>query len=191
MIVIIGMGALGSHALLALRDVGSHNQIRVGDFDFIEMKNCASQFHTKLGLRKNKALAIRDALNGLFGVKVEANTNRVTPDNAETILKGADLVIDCTDNGTARRTIAAASKRLGIPLLHGAMNLEGDFARIIWDELFVVDDETPGQATCEDGAHLPFHMLAGSWIAVVAQTFLQTGKRMSIQITPSSFVRLS
>lgn len=188
-IIIIGVGALGSHLALFGRNLGT---IKVVDFDRIESKNILSQFHTVMGKGQNKAVALQRAFQGLFGIKVDTNTNRLTADNANAILAGADLVIDCTDNAEARRVIRDFVRAKGIPCLHGALSANGDFARIVWDEHFIADEEgTPGQATCEDGANLPFHGVAAANMAVVAQGFLNTGKKVSLQIMPNAVVRLT
>ena len=188
-IVIIGVGALGSHLALFGRNLGT---LKVVDFDKIEAKNVLSQFHTSMGKGRNKAQAIQQAFQGLFGIKVDANVNRVTRDNVAAILGGADLIVDCTDNAEARRVISGYVRTVGVPCLHGALSAEGDFARIVWNEHFVADEEgAPGQATCEDGVNLPFHGLAAANMAVVVQKFLKDGKKISLQVLPTAVVRLA
>lgn len=188
-IVIIGVGALGSHLALFARNLGD---LKVVDMDRIESKNILSQFHTAMGKGQNKAQATQKAFQGLFGLKIEANTNKVTKDNAAAILGRPDLIVDCTDNLEARKVIQDYVRQRGIPCLHGAMTADGTFARIVWDSDFVGDAEgTPGQATCEDGANLPFHGLAAANLAVVVQTYLKTGKKVSLQVMPNAVVRLS
>ena len=189
-VVIIGVGALGSHLALFARNW--NHPLRVVDFDHIETKNVLSQFHSKMGMGKNKAQGIQQALQGLFGIKVEAIPHRLTEDNSKVLLGGAALVIDCTDNGAARRCIKAFVRKNNIPCLHGCLSADGQFAQVIWDEIFEEDDEgTPGQATCEDGANLPFHALAAAQLAVVAQMFLSTGTRRSLMLLPDKTVRLA
>jgi hypothetical protein len=61
---------------------------------------------------------------------------------------------------------------------------------VVWSEVFTPDAETPGQATCEDGEMLPFFGIAGGLIAMVAQQFLQDGKRINLQATPFGVVRI-
>lgn len=188
-IVIIGVGALGSHLALFGRNLGD---IKVVDFDSIESKNILSQFHTNLGKGTKKAQAIQKAFQGLFGIKVEANTNKVTKDNAAAVLGVPDLIVDCTDNIEARKVITDYVRSKGIPCLHGAMTADGTFARVIWNEVFVPDAEgAPGQATCEDGENLPFHGLAAAQLAVVVQRFLRKGDRQSFQVSPAGAIRLT
>lgn len=189
-VVIVGVGALGSHLALLARNW--KNPLRIVDFDRIEQKNTQSQFHSKMGLGKNKAQALQQALQGLFGVKVEAIPHKLADDNAENLLKSVALVIDCTDNAAARRVIQKHVRKHSIPCLHGALSADGIFGRIVWDELFVADEEgKEGQATCEDGEQLPMFALAAAQVAVVAQRFLKDGTRQSFQVMPTGIVRLA
>ena len=188
-IVIVGVGALGSHTAMFLRNVGNLTFV---DHDRTEAKNILSQFHTKMGSGKNKALGLQQALLGLFGVKAEAVPHRLVPDNAEAILGSAGLVIDCTDNAAARRCIQTYVRSKNIPCLHGCLSLDGQFARVIWDDIFKEDEEgIEGQATCEDGQNLPFHALAGAQIAIVAQRFLKTGVRTSLMLLPDKIIQIA
>ena len=186
-ITIIGLGALGSHAAIALRNVGG---LKLVDFDRVEQKNTLSQFHTKMGQGRNKAQAIAQAMQGFWGVKVETVPHKVTDDNAEVILGGSDLVLDCTDNIAARTCIKGFCDAKSIPLLHAAMSADGTFAQVVWTEDFEADAETGDGATCEDGENLPFHLLVGSFIAQTAKDFLDKGRKRNFQISPSGVIRV-
>jgi molybdopterin/thiamine biosynthesis adenylyltransferase len=189
-IVIVGAGALGSHVVLLARNWKS--LLCIIDFDKIETKNTQSQFHSRMGLGKNKAQALQQALQGLFGVKVEAIPHKLMDDNVENLLKSAALVIDCTDNAAARRVIQKHIRKHNIPCLHGALSADGIFGRVVWDEHFVADEEgKEGQATCEDGEQLPMFALAAAQMAVVAQRFLKDGIKQSFQVMPIGIVRLA
>jgi molybdopterin/thiamine biosynthesis adenylyltransferase len=179
-ITLIGLGALGSHAALALRNVG---HLKLVDFDLVEQKNTLAQFHTKMSLRRNKAQAMQQAMLGLWGLKVEVVPHKVTDDNVAVILAGSDLVIDATDNIAARACIKGYCEEAGLPLLHGAMSQDGTFAQVVWTEEFEVE-AGEGGATCEDGENLPFHVLVGAYIAQVAKDFFDKGKRRNFQVTP-------
>jgi len=188
-IVLIGVGALGSHAALFLRNLGD---LRVCDMDRIEPKNILSQFHSTMGKGRNKAFSLQQTFAGLFGVRVEANSNQLTSLNAEQVFRDADLIVDCTDNLAARQTIQQYASQAAIPCLHGAISADGTFARIVWTEHFVGDHEgLPGQATCEDGANLPFHGAVGAQIALTAQRYLRDQQKHSYQMTPNSLLRIS
>jgi adenylyltransferase/sulfurtransferase len=190
MITIVGAGALGSHVALFLRN--SAHQMEIIDFDRVEKKNLQAQFHTALGVGRNKAQALSQSLAGMFLVKTYPNPHKLTDDNAKTLLEGMDLIIDCTDNIAARIAIYTWSRILDTPCLHGCLSANGDFARVIWSEDFAPDAEgEEGEATCEDGEALPFIGFAASFIALEAQRFLETRNKMSYQLTPAGTTRLT
>jgi len=202
-VVIVGVGALGSHVVLAARNWPV--QLVVVDFDKVEAKNLASQFHSEMGKGKNKAMAMQQALQGLYKVKLEAVSSKLAVGNHEKLLGNADLVIDCTDNFEARNLIQSYCCRYVVdlttdptksltsvvPCLHGCLSADGTCARAIWTEEFRPDSGGVGGATCEDGQNLPFHVMAGGMIARAAQVFLEKGVKQSFQLTPFSLIRLS
>lgn len=186
-VVVLGVGALGSHVVQNLRSCGA--TLRIVDFDRIESKNVASQFHGKPNVGKNKAQSLAQTMNFLFGVKVDTVPHRLVEDNVSTLLTGADLVIECFDNGASRRLVQGFVRKHDIPCLHGAVDANGSFGRVIWDEAFVIDDEpATGAATCEDGEHLPFIAIVSSYLARAAQVFLKTGKKPGFSILPTGTI---
>jgi len=195
-IVIVGVGALGSHAVLFLRGMGlergagAHEIVAI-DFDRVEQKNTLAQFHSKSTVGKNKALSLQQSISFLFGVRISAVPHQLTRDNAKVLLGGAALVIDCLDNGASRRIVQTFVRELSIPCLHGALAAHGGVGRVVWDDKFQIDENDGGAATCEDGAHLPFIGLVSAHIARAAQQFLATGQQLSFQVfarSPSTFV---
>jgi hypothetical protein len=202
-VIIVGAGALGSHVVLCARNW--EVDLALIDFDRTEAKNVQSQFHTEMGRGKNKARAIQAAMLSLYKVKLDAITSKLERSNHEVLLARADLVIDCTDNFEARNLIqgfccrcvadmtADPSKPFEsiVACLHGCLSADGTVARAVWTEYFKPDAGGNGAATCEDGANLPFHVLAGAMIAQVAQHFLNTGVKQSWQLTPFSLIRLT
>ena len=189
-VVIVGVGALGSHLALLARNWGE--RLRLVDFDRVEQKNVQAQFHSRMGLGRNKAQALQQALQGLFALKVEALPRRLEDNNAAQLLGGAALVIDCTDNAEARRLIQGYVREHEVACLHVALSADGTFARVIWDEHFVADEEDEaGQATCEGGEQLAFFAMTAAVLAMAAQSFLAEGRRASFQLTPESLTRLA
>ncbi len=85
-IVIVGVGALGSEVVQFLRNVEA--TIKVIDDDRVESKNIQSQFYGKPGLGKPKVLALAGAMDLLFGVKLQTNSNRLVENNAQQLLGG-------------------------------------------------------------------------------------------------------
>jgi len=184
LITIVGCGALGSHLVQFLRNEKA--TFKVVDFDRVEQRNVLSQFHSKPNVGKLKVESLKQAMQFLYGVKIETNSNKLVQDNVDKLLGGSDLVIDCLDNGAARRLVQGFVRKHGIPCLHGALAPDGGFGRCIWDESFVIDDESgAGAATCEDGAFLPFIALVSAYLARAAQVFLATGKRNGYSVSPA------
>lgn len=189
-ITIVGVGALGSHLVLLSRNWKVN--VRVVDFDRVESKNTQSQFHTAMGQGKNKAKALQAAMQGMFKKQIQAMSSKLEDNNRIPLLSESDLIIDCTDNFKARTIIQDYCKEYRVDCLHGCLSAAGDLARVVWSEHFVPDQEgEEGEATCEDGQNLPFHVLASAMIAQVVQRYLEEGKKQSWQITPYSVVRLT
>lgn len=186
-VVIVGVGALGSHVVQFLRNEAA---LRIIDFDRVEQKNVLAQFHSKPSVGKNKVQSVQQTMQFLFGLKVEGVPHKLVADNAKEILAKADLVIDCLDNGASRTVVQQHVRATGIPCLHGALAADGGYGRVAWDESFVIDYEGgPGAATCEGGEHLPFIGIVSAYIARAAQVFLKDGRKIGFEISPVSVIR--
>jgi molybdopterin/thiamine biosynthesis adenylyltransferase len=181
-IVIVGVGALGSHLVLSARNLAA--QFVVVDFDRVEQKNVLSQFHTKMGVGRNKAQALQQSMQGLFGLRLEAVPHRLTEDNARALLDRADVAVDCVDHAPTRTLIQRVAAERGIPCLHGALAADGAYARVMWDPAFTVDAGGDGVATCEDGEHLPFIALVAAKMAHALARFLKDGVQESAHVRP-------
>lgn len=183
MIVVVGVGALGSHLVQFIRN--EQVAIKVIDFDRVEQKNVRSQFHGRPGVGKNKVAALQQTMDFLFKRQLVTIGHKLVPENIEVLLKDAALVVDCLDNGAARRLVQGYVRAHGLPCLHGALAPGGEFGRSIWDEQFVVDDESAAHAaTCEDGEFLPFIALTAAYMARSVQLFLEEGKKIGFSISP-------
>jgi hypothetical protein len=196
-VVIVGAGALGSHTAMLLR---GEAELKVIDFDRIEQKNVLAQFHAKTLVGKNKAEALKQTMNFLWGTKVEAIPHKLTSENARQMLLSAKLVIDCLDNAEGRFAIrnairvAKTSTPTGgvhldvkpsedrVACLHGALSAGGELGRVVWDDHFTIDSASEGAATCEGGEHLPFIAMTASYLAYAAQQFLRHGKKTSYHV---------
>ncbi len=186
-VTIVGVGALGSHVAQFLRNEA---ELRVIDFDRVEAKNILSQFHGKPGGGKLKVEALKGAMQFLWGTKIHAIPTKLELNNAFVLMRDSDLIIDCLDNGEARRVVQRFARENDAKpaALHGALAADGAFGRVIWDEHFVIDDESVGAPTCEDGEHLPFIVMVSSLIAQSAKVFLKTGKKLGWSIAPTNIV---
>jgi molybdopterin/thiamine biosynthesis adenylyltransferase len=194
-IVIVGVGALGANAVMLLRNVEA--TFKVIDDDRVEAKNVQSQFHSKPSIGKLKTQSLQSTMSFLFGTKIESVPQRLVEDNVYQLLGAPDLVIDCLDNAASRRVIQAyVRKPMGtglsnIPCLHAAVDANGNFGRVCWDEMFVIDEEDgKGAPTCENGEHLPFLSIVSAHIAHAAKEFLSKGVRLGYQISPGGTIRI-
>lgn len=182
-VTVIGVGALGSHVVAFLRNEDA--RLRVIDFDRVEQKNTASQFHGKPSVGKSKVHSLQQTVMLLWGMKLDPIPHKLTKENDEQLLGRSDLLIDCLDNANARCIVQAYARRTHTPCVHGALAAEGTFGRVIWDESFEIDDEgAAGAATCENGDHLPFIAITSSVLAHAAKTFLRAGTKTGYTIHP-------
>ena len=185
-----GVGALGSTAVQYLRNVDA--ELRLVDFDRVESKTLAAQWFVKQSVGKNKAEAVRLQLANFFGAKAEAMGVRLGEHNAAQLLAGCALAVDCFDNADSRLMLSAAARAASIPLVHAALAADGTFGMVRWDERFQPDrEDTPGQATCEGGEHLPMIGLVGATVARAIQDFWKTGEQRDYLVSLSGVVRTS
>jgi len=182
-LTIVGCGALGSHLVQFLRNEDA--EIHVIDFDRVEQKNTQSQFHSIGQVRKLKVEALKQTMGFLYKREIKTNSNKLVANNVHALLAASDLIIDCLDNGEARRLVQDYSRAHAVACVHGALAPGGEFGRVTWDEHFVIDDEAgAGVATCEDGAHLPFITLTAAYLARVVQVYLKSNRKVGYQVTP-------
>lgn len=209
-VTVVGVGALGSHFVQFMRS--EDVEFKLIDFDRVEQKNTLSQFHGKPGVGKLKVQSFQSTFQLLWGKKVEINTNKLTAENVHQLLSGADLIVDCLDNAEARRVVqnyvrlpsgiavnlkvsvskgvvAETGTSIMTPCLHGAVDGEGSFGRVVWDEGFVIDSgSAPGTPTCEDGDNLPFIASVAAYMARSCQAFLRQAVRIGYQISPGGVI---
>ena len=187
-VTVVGLGALGSHFVQFLRSESV--EFKLIDFDRVEQKNTLSQFHGKPGVGKLKVQSFEQTVRLLWPtLKVGSVPHKLTGENDDQLLSGADLVVDCLDNADARRIVQGFVRRAHIPCVHGAVDGEGSFGRVVWDEGFVIDSgSAPGTPTCEDGEHLPFIASVAAYLARSVQGFLRKGVKHGFQISPGGVV---
>jgi len=121
-IVLLGAGGLGSPAALYLAAAGV-GRLTLIDDDRVERSNLHRQvIHADARVGMAKTESARIALAALNPrVRFEARTERLRADNVERLLEGHDLVIDGADNFPARYLLAAATRRLAMPMVYGAV----------------------------------------------------------------------
>jgi molybdopterin-synthase adenylyltransferase len=122
-VAVVGCGALGS--------VLSETMVRAGvgaltviDRDFVEESNLQRQSlfdEADVALGQPKAAAAETHLRALNSeVEVRGVVTDLVPDNAGSLLAGADLVLDGTDNFETRFLLNDVCVRAGIPWVYGA-----------------------------------------------------------------------
>ena len=121
-IVVLGAGGLGSPALLYLAAAGV-GHITLIDDDRVERSNLHRQVvHNDARVGMGKAESARMtmmALNPRISVKVVAD--RLRADNVEALIRDHDVVIDGADNFATRYLLAAATRRLRLPMVYAAI----------------------------------------------------------------------
>ena len=121
-VLVIGAGGLGCPVLQYLNAAGV-GTIGVADFDIVERSNLHRQIlfgHAALG--KNKAEAAKSQLsqNNPYTV-INCYAKGIDPKNAVEIIHQYDIIVDCTDNFTARYLVNDACVFLSKPLVYGAV----------------------------------------------------------------------
>lgn len=125
--LVIGLGGLGSPAALYLAAAGVGSLVLV-DHDRVDVSNLQRQIihdQTSIGDAKVESAARRiAALNP--ETRVETIASRLSGDELDAAVAGADVVLDGTDNFAARYAINAACVHAETPLVSGAaIRLEG------------------------------------------------------------------
>ncbi|MBY5991745.1 HesA/MoeB/ThiF family protein [Ferrimonas balearica] len=120
-VLILGLGGLGCPAIQYLAGAGV-GRLRLVDGDTVSLSNLPRQtLYSPAQVGQGKAQAAKAWVTAHNGrLDVEAIDRMATPAQLPALLKGVDLVLDCTDNLTTRHAINAACYRAGIPLVSGA-----------------------------------------------------------------------
>ena len=187
-VTIVGVGALGSHLVQLLRS--EEVDLTIIDFDRVEMKNVASQFHFKTSAGKNKASSLKQAMQFAYGRKIKSVGHKLTADNVSQLLGDANVLVDCLDNAEARNLVQVFAKQTGTACVHGALAAGGSFGQVLWTENFKADEAAPGAATCEDGEFLPFINATASFLAMAIQTYLRDGKKVGYALYPAGVQKI-
>ncbi|MDE1957852.1 MAG: molybdopterin-synthase adenylyltransferase MoeB [Xanthomonadaceae bacterium] len=121
-VALVGAGGLGAPAALYLAAAGVGTLTLIDD-DRVERSNLHRQvLHTDARVGLSKVESARMTLAALNPrVQVVTHAARVQADNVEVLLGGHDVVIDGADNFPTRYLLAAASLRLRLPLVYGAV----------------------------------------------------------------------
>lgn len=129
-VTVVGAGGLGSAVLNYLVAAGVGN-IRIIENDRVSISNLQRQIlytTPDLGRPKAEVAAIRlCSLNPTC--RIEVKTERLTEENAEHLLNGSDVVVDCSDNYATRYAIDDYCAAKQVAMVYGtAEQLGGQVA---------------------------------------------------------------
>jgi molybdopterin-synthase adenylyltransferase len=121
-VVLIGAGGIGAPAIQYLAAAGV-GRLTVVDDDAVSLSNLQRQvLFATTDVDRAKVEAARDAVARLNpDVAFAAVMARLTDANAADLLRGADVVVDGSDNFATRLAVADAARRLTIPLVSAAV----------------------------------------------------------------------
>jgi molybdopterin/thiamine biosynthesis adenylyltransferase len=122
-VFVAGAGGLGSPVLYYLTAAGIGNLI-LCDCDRIDMSNLNRQIlHRFKRIGGPKADSARDTLEELNPfVTITSINKKITPKNAEDLVEGSDLIIDCLDNFKTRHVLNRVSVSLRVPMIHAGVS---------------------------------------------------------------------
>ena len=122
-VLVVGAGGLGCPVLLYLSAAGV-GKIGIMDADVVDMTNLQRQVLYKIeDIGSPKATSAANRLSKLNDmVEYEAVRQNLKPENAETFIKNYDIIVDCTDNFTARYLINDYCVKFQKPFVYGAIH---------------------------------------------------------------------
>ncbi len=129
---VVGAGGLGGTIIELLARMGIGRLIIIDDDRFAEQNLNRQLMCTEGDIGKFKAaVAARRVRRINSAVTVTAFTQRLTAENADRLLGGADVVLDALDNLSSRFVLETACRRLKVPFVHGGIaGFSGQFMTV-------------------------------------------------------------
>jgi len=121
-VAVIGLGGIGSPVLQYLAAAGI-GRLSLVDSDVVDVSNLQRQtIFTARDVGHGKAVSARRWLaNFDDALIIDVSDARITATNAESLIAGADVVVDGTDNFATRLAVSDACVAAGIPLVSAAV----------------------------------------------------------------------
>jgi molybdopterin-synthase adenylyltransferase len=119
--LVIGAGGLGSPVALYLGTAGV-GRITIADHDTVDLTNLQRQIaHNLARVGTPKATSAQASIAGINpDVQVTALIERAEAPRLDALVRGADVVLDCSDNFRTRHAVNAACVAHKKPLVSGA-----------------------------------------------------------------------
>ncbi len=120
-VLVVGAGGLGSTALMYLASSGV-GHITLVDGDRVDLTNLQRQvIHRENSVGAPKAASAAATMAAINStIHVEALDERAGPERLAALARGADVVLDCSDNFATRHAINRACVAARKPLVSGA-----------------------------------------------------------------------
>ncbi|HUQ27022.1 MAG TPA: HesA/MoeB/ThiF family protein [Usitatibacter sp.] len=128
--LVVGAGGLGSCALLYLASSGV-GRITICDGDTVDLTNLQRQVvHRNDAIGRPKASSAAATLASLNpDIRIEPLDERAGPERLLALVRGADVVLDCSDNFATRHALNRACVDSRKPLVSGAgIRFDGQIA---------------------------------------------------------------
>lgn len=140
-VLVVGLGGLGSPAALYLATAGIGRLI-LSDHDQVDLSNLQRQIvHTQASLGQTKVASAARTLAGINPeVALELIPERLAGEALTAAVGAASVVVDATDNFSARFALNDACVALGVPLVSGAA--------IRWEGQVAVFDPRDPESPC-------------------------------------------
>ncbi|MCZ8068919.1 MAG: molybdopterin-synthase adenylyltransferase MoeB [Bacteroidota bacterium] len=161
-VAVVGAGGLGCPVLQYLVAAGV-GHIAIFDHDNVSLSNLQRQIlYTAADLNQPKAQVAAEKLRALNQhVQIDPFVNQLNTSNALGLLKGFQLIIDCTDNFPTRYLLNDASVLLDIPLIYASIyRYEGQVAVFNYQrsanyrDLYPLPPRPEAVTNCEEGGVL-------------------------------------
>ena len=121
-VIVAGLGGLGSPASMYLVAAGV-GHLTIIDAQRVALSNLNRQvLHWQKDIKESKANSATKKLHAMNpSVKIDSKLEKITPNNVDGLLKGADVVVDGMDNYRTRYLLNEACVRSRMPFVHGAV----------------------------------------------------------------------
>lgn len=128
-VAVVGCGGLGGHIIEMLARLGI-GHITAIDADVFEPSNLNRQlFSRPSNLGQPKALEAEKHIQEINpDIKIKGVYEKLTQQNALSLLKGHDIICDALDNVSSRRILQDAAEDLNVPMIYAA--IAGWYAQI-------------------------------------------------------------